>query len=409
MGRFLHGAGGYEPMRLGRTMTAFAFSHADAAAAQGNPFVETYNFYTSPQHQCCDICDEYEGNSPYSKSDIMHLPPVHPNCVLPGTVVSIPGKVLAATKAFYVGKCIKVTTANGLSLSVTLNHPILTDRGWVAAQFVTKADKVICALNAERMTQAVNPDNDNVPACIEEIFSSLEKASGMTTTTVPVSAEDFHSDARFFDGNVNVIYPDSALLGYAQPFVDQPLRQHVFRSANVPSLLLGRGGAFKFGFDGIGSASAGDVSGLGHSIPTFDRHLKIHDRLTFFEAANSNPGFRQAITDDITRDAEATGEFIDRFASEIAFDNVVDIETFDFSGHVYDLQVDPYHLYISNGIITHNCVCSISWNESDDQDGIIERLRHAIQDGLLHVRRSIGDIIGPLSRRFLDILFRGDV
>lgn len=71
----------YEAMRLARTEVAYAYARADSAAAQQNPFVESYSFFTSPKHQCCDICDTVEANSPYPKDDVEHLPPQHPECI----------------------------------------------------------------------------------------------------------------------------------------------------------------------------------------------------------------------------------------------------------------------------------------------------------------------------------------
>lgn len=75
------GVGSYPAMRLARTETAFAHARADSASAQGNPFVDTYSFFTAPSHKCCDVCDEVEAGSPYPKSDMMHLPPRHPECI----------------------------------------------------------------------------------------------------------------------------------------------------------------------------------------------------------------------------------------------------------------------------------------------------------------------------------------
>lgn len=77
----LEGSGAYEALRLARTEVAAAHAHADSAAAQLNPFVESYTFFTAPEHQCCDECDDVEAGSPYPKSDTAHLPPRHPSCI----------------------------------------------------------------------------------------------------------------------------------------------------------------------------------------------------------------------------------------------------------------------------------------------------------------------------------------
>jgi intein/homing endonuclease len=46
-----------------------------------------------------------------------------------------------------------------------------------------------------------------------------------------------------------------------------------------------------------------------------------------------------------------------RFSGEIASKQITKIRYFNFCGHVYNLQSDPYNLYAVNGIITHNCRC----------------------------------------------------
>ncbi len=77
----LQGKGSYEARRLARTELAAAYSHADSAAAQMNPFVETYTPMTVPTHQCCDQCDVEQQNGPYPKADTSHLSPFHPECL----------------------------------------------------------------------------------------------------------------------------------------------------------------------------------------------------------------------------------------------------------------------------------------------------------------------------------------
>lgn len=93
----------WEALRLARTEVAFAYARADSLAAQGNPLVETYNFRTAPQHQCCDVCDLVEQGGPYPKSDMAHLPPQHVSCVcgIVWNMVSAVEQVVAHLKTHY--------------------------------------------------------------------------------------------------------------------------------------------------------------------------------------------------------------------------------------------------------------------------------------------------------------------
>lgn len=96
----VNGTGSYEAMRLARTETSAAYYRADSAAARLNPFVESYRFFTAPSHQCCDVCDLVESGSPYPKTDTIHLPPQHPQCIcgITWNEVSNPQKVIIALR-----------------------------------------------------------------------------------------------------------------------------------------------------------------------------------------------------------------------------------------------------------------------------------------------------------------------
>lgn len=61
-------------------------------------------------------------------------------------------------------------------------------------------------------------------------------------------------------------------------------------------------------------------------------------------------------------------------------------------------HLPPYHPH---------CICGVIWNLVQDIPGVIERLRKAIQDAISNARRSIADWIGPLSKRFISLLFGG--
>lgn len=77
----VNGAGSYEALRLARTEVSAAHSRAGYQAARRNPFIEKYQPFTAPSHQCSDQCDVEEANGPYDLSDPSHLPPFHPNCI----------------------------------------------------------------------------------------------------------------------------------------------------------------------------------------------------------------------------------------------------------------------------------------------------------------------------------------
>jgi hypothetical protein len=46
-----------------------------------------------------------------------------------------------------------------------------------------------------------------------------------------------------------------------------------------------------------------------------------------------------------------------RLFRKISFDDILNIENNNFSGHVYDLQLSN-SIYFANGVLKHNCRCT---------------------------------------------------
>lgn len=120
--RFLMpGKGTYEAYRLARTEVAAAYARADFAAAQGNPFVETYQPFTAPKHQCCDECDLIVAQGPYKKDDSTHLPPYHPLCIC-GVLWNVVQDVKKVVEGLY--QKLKEAIAEGRQAFVDIVGPL---------------------------------------------------------------------------------------------------------------------------------------------------------------------------------------------------------------------------------------------------------------------------------------------
>lgn len=338
------------------------------------------------------------------------MPPAHVHCLLPGTAVHAPGHIRYATKSFYDGVAVEVRTESGRILTVTQNHPILTGRGWIAADEITETDYVFSSGAAERIAAAVGPDNDDMPALVEDVFRALWEAPDMVVARMPAAAEHFHGDGRFMDGYVEVVTTDRLLHGgresaFGKPGVETTLASGGLDGRAFPGLgsqtrsTLGVGLAARgsmscrhllpplsvthlapfdelgFGLVTPGNAMSPQVSGEGFAADSElsrkgvlgfaskvagDPRLEVRDNYSLMgSAVLVNAGRLHVTADSIGTDAVLTREFLDRFAGDILADNVIEVREFNFSGHVYNLQVDPYSLYLANGIIAHNCRCGL--------------------------------------------------
>src|SRR6185437_8018173 len=88
----------------------------------------------------CD-CSEIADGGPYPLTDPPDCP-VHPNCLTGNTTVSASG-VAASFDRWYEGEVITLTILGVEDLTVTPNHPILTQRGWIAAGALKLTDQLM--------------------------------------------------------------------------------------------------------------------------------------------------------------------------------------------------------------------------------------------------------------------------
>jgi len=385
----------------------------------GVQWVQIWNTANDEIVQNCPICYPMNGVTAPLGQKFIHpgglgafeAPPAHPRCILPGNEIVTPGPILAAAKSFYSGPCVEIALSGGCRLTVTHNHPVLTPKGWIAAQFIREGDYVIYAADAERIAASIEPDYDHRPTVVEEMFDALMKSGFVASRGVPVSPEDLHGDGGFVNGNVDIIYPDGFLLRDLKTRLLKAIGQHCLgldyrRAGSFP--------AFSHAatlVPGDGPATGGGVSSRYLEHPLLGSHLSPFGGFGFRLIAGGDPGPNQARTESTTIDTRLTRQFILRFASEIPLDKyieagnnlaimpsfgrpgtrdvglvgapekcihanprllyqggdrlaglitpkqVVKVGNFDFSGHVYDFQCDLYELYICNGVVVKNCRC----------------------------------------------------
>lgn len=289
-----------------------------------------------------------------SWNDSGRIPDAHVNCVLGDTLVSA-DNVKAATKMNYSGDVVKLKTRSGKVLSVTPNHILLTQRGWVAAKNIQKTDKVVA--NSDRVENAMhdNTINGNQTTIADE-FVSLEKASGVVAVEVPVTAKDFKGDA-VTDEKVKVILPQSFLrnktdassseLGCYLPLVCGKLADSTLSGfSSIDQLLVG----VLLATNGIVGGECKSLSLLGSG----GSHSDIH-RFTSSTAYNAR--LNEAKSNSSTADIETLSKSFLADAGLIEFDDVVDVEIYSVHNTpVYDLETTST-LYTANGIISSNCRC----------------------------------------------------
>lgn len=360
----------------------------------------------------CPICEPRDGNVYNITNGIVvgdNLP-LHALCILPRNKVVAPGRIEAATKSFYNGRCIEITTGNGRKLSVTPNHPILTREGWFPAQLLCEGMDVVGATETQGFRNATGPHDYNVPAPIEEMWNSLHMSPAMVTVSMPLTAKDFHGDGRGMDGDIHIVYPKRLLLGNGIALCSQHLGEFVLGWRHVREILLSGMRDFDKRFPGTFGASIGFMRGGNVRSPLLTGQRVPPQIVPVRVSAQFNAVFGEAVGDGLASYSKGRSKLVGRFSTKIPsgdFFNgeidrrpstpmgaisvnpralkpsrnglganfpvtrklsdglsipitshkIVKIREFDFTGHVYDLQVAPYHFYFTEGIVTHNCVC----------------------------------------------------
>lgn len=285
----------------------------------------------------------------------------HPNCVLGDTNV-LADQVKLATKFNYSGDVVKITTADGRVLSVTPNHILLTDKGWVRAKNIKKGFKTVAYSDGIKSAiLSAYPAKDKMETSIADIFASLSKSLDVTTTSMPLTAIDFKGDA-VENEKVDIILPKS-LEGSEGNAATSKL------SGNLDFI-----GSVKFAspLDGFSTLHQSLVSillaasgvpsteSLGFSLR--DCEASIPNSLGFALSSWYNSRIEKSATNCATIDTELLGKSQLADSGLIEFDDIIDIEVNHVEDTpVYDLQTLST-LYVANGLVSSNCQCFLTYN-----------------------------------------------
>ncbi len=393
-----------------RTATIWSYRAAQHLTYLNNSqVVKGWIWWSARNERTCMSCINLHGSF-HSLNEMMadhHMG----RCLVPGTVVYGP-PVEAFVSRRYDGEIIRIRTASGKLLTVTPNHPILTDRGWVAAYLLKSGDNIIGCRSDQWTATGVNPDEYQAPTPIEEIPGTLDM---LDLGSVPCSAKNFHGDGKGSQVYVvwanrllrNAVHPSLFKPGLEEPFgggrtvlveffSDRDLFTRLQRKGNAANSILSNLDAAKallsrnrscknaIGVDLTSALHSGDSEAGCDYVPRDAKLFSqgvlglsgmiepdnfIYGQEELFEARIGNALSSHSVSLDfapqdapgpeLVNEALRTGlpsgsAYLGAFAGNVILDRVLEIEVGSFSGHVYNLQT-PVGWYIANGIITHNC------------------------------------------------------
>jgi len=313
--------------------------------------MDGYQWVATLDNKTTIICGTRDGE--VYKLGAGPMPPAHYNCVLGDTLITSAKGVSAVFKRIFKGEVITINTISGNKLTVTPNHPILTSEGWKSAKVLNVGDKCINQTMCKGVG-SVDIDNDRCFETAEDIFESFGRSCGVSASEMEVSTPDFHGDG--IDNEIAEVRATSDLSPVFDVGIIEKCSKGVFNFRNVPFVnsALHRFRKFAFFVKASGATSSGDVGFFSKAL-SFFRACSIHSGLLLRGSApQGDPVFSEDSLYGTWADTESISDSPDTYAGGVFFDDIVNIDVSDFSGHVYNLQTLD-HCYSANGIITHNC------------------------------------------------------
>jgi hypothetical protein len=346
-------AGGRRAASLAATDLQLAKTKASQIVMADDRRVIGYRRVLVGSHSCgmCVVASTVR----YRKSNLM---PIHPGCV-PETTLVKAFNISGATRRRYSGKLSIITTAVGDQVAVTPNHPVFTDRGWLAASHVRPGDYILNSSPAEGVIGG-SPNKSHRPIFAKDVWRSLAMTFGFIE--MPLATEDFHGDGS--DNKVDVVWSDGyfSAVGDLQflqtsgedSFMTAERRSHEFTLSRVPAALVPSS-----------SSSTSSVMGRGRLRGALlGGHLCCAHEAGLRSTSSGDLSISQPTSYDIARYAPAMRD--DVFCE--AMGGVVGMELFhrvshvgrtDFAGHVINFQTRSGR-YESDSHIVHNCDCAVA-------------------------------------------------
>ena len=297
-----------------------------------------------------------------------NAPPAHPFAYLPGAELVSPIPEILVRMS-YQGKAVTIKTSTGQKLSVTIDHPVLTQRGFVAAGNLSIRDSVFVSSNLQR-TVVPGPNNQSTVTSIEDCFESSRVFSPFCV--VPVSTVDLDSQVPNHKIDVESAY--RYLSQVKDTISSKPITERYFElgAAGLVTSKTEPGQSTTFGvLNSPLSVAPCLVSATGHSFSGIDGLLFIEDFLSDGVGTHDAARLLDRTFNSGFVAAQESGDFVTTNWGLVhsantgvkglrsgTFDfeqvEIVEVDVFDYSGHVFHLQ-DGTGIQIANGIVAHNC------------------------------------------------------
>ncbi len=286
------------------------------------------------------------------------------NC-FPGDV-RVSGSGQSVTRRQYRGPMVEIVLESGEKLTGTPNHPIFTERGWIALGDLDKVhDSVGRSLTNNvsalplfsRSTSIVPHDVKNVPPTFQQVFDfARDNSLGIFEWVRSIRKGQFHGDV-LTDGDVDVVLVHGFLKRWLHSAFFEKFGKDALPASDKQLPLFSGFGFFKQLFGGAFHATYRVVRSLRKLFSFGWGSTGISTELFFAPVSSDSESFGDVEYGD--PGDPITGRDSGRTLSRaIGFSNLVSKRVFDFNGHVFNLDT-AHGWYEANGIVAHNCPVNV--------------------------------------------------
>jgi 2'-5' RNA ligase len=292
-------------------------------------------------------------------------------CLAPGSRISAAG-VYAVIRKPYEGDLVRVTVrvpAGRLPgacpttrrFTVTPDHLVLTQDGWVPAGLLRERSKVFGAAPREGNTRS-NPDVNDAEPLVEEVFDTAHVAAGMVAAPVYLHSHEPVGE------KIDVVAADGGLGNYGAAEFDEPLRELMLTLSDVrlDELLRDRFGPNR------SIRHRGSGAGKIAEPPLGPERLGVSgmpDEVGLALAPQHDVLLEKDHLDGAVADTESAADALSGLAALVALHEVTEVDRFPFSGHVYDCATLSGWL-LSDGIVAHNTSPGAQYPRHEEYDGL---------------------------------------
>lgn len=272
------------------------------------------------------------------------------NCI-PGSARISASGVQGGFRYLYEGELIQVLLRSGDRLSVSPNHPILTECGWILASQLKQGENLVKAAHSDsRLTSlGISPDVKTEPALASEIFDALLKA-GIAQRIVGLPM-NFHGDGS--NSDVDVVLVDGELSFGVDASIAEQFDQICLTFANESDA---SGGALHQLLMGSLHPTNGVMSLANLLNAGFGSHSEPLGSFGLTLGSEFDSSSLESRPESLSGNSGILGDRLQGFAGLVSLDEVVEVRNELFSGHLYTFQTAS-GVYVADGSVSHNCRC----------------------------------------------------